>query len=134
MRKAIGVGVGCLTLVALLGLVSPAPAQAVGPVLNHCIFTWSEAVVPTNDLVSFKIYIGTTSGGPYVVAGTVLAPSPAGGANYTSPDLCGGLPDGQKYAVVTAVNTASTESARSAEVPFVRSTTVPAAPTNLKVQ
>ena len=116
-------------------LVLASPAWAVGPVLNHCQFSWSEAVVPDGDLAYFTIKLATTPGGPYAVVGTYPAPDPAGGASYFPPtNYCAGQPDGQKYAVVTATDTAGNESEVSGEVPFVTNATAPPAASNLAVR
>ena len=121
------------TLGALLSLfifAYAAPGEAVGPILNHCIFSWSEDSTVT-DLRNFFVKISTVPGGPY----TVLASIPATtGGTFVTVNLCAGQSQGQKYAVVTAVDLASNESGVSNEVPFVYDTAVPSAPANFKVQ
>lgn len=107
----------------LVLLLVPSLSWAAGPRLNHCVFDITEGTVNTDgtsltDLASFKVYIGTTSGGPYTLAGTVPSPSPTGGVTVSTANLCSALPNGQKYAVATAVDTAGNESPRSPEVPF----------------
>lgn len=115
-----------LALVALLGL---------GPQLNHCFYAWNEGVVADNDLSSFNLYLATTAGGPYTKIGSVSATSPGGNQAYgPTSNMCAGLSDGQKYAVVRAVDTAQNESASSNEFPFVLNATPPSAPTGLSVQ
>jgi len=123
-----------LTVVVLLGFAGPALAQASGPTLNHCVFEWDEAAVAENDLASFNVYIGATTGGPYALVGSVAAPSPAGGAHYVSPNMCASQANGQKYAVVTALDSAGNESPRSTEIPFVFNGTPPPAVTGGRVR
>lgn len=121
-------------IAVVLLLVGTAEAQATGPTLNHCIFSWDEGAVADNDLASFRIYLGTTPGGPYVVIGTAAATNTAGGTSYTTGNLCAGQTNGQKYAVVTAVDTAGNESPRSNEVPFAFDAVAPPVPSNLRAQ
>lgn len=123
----------CAIVFALL--IAPLPASATGPTLNHCLFSWSEATVADNDLASFNIKLGGASGGPYTTVGTFAAPGPGGGSTYApTTNYCAGQPDGQKYAVVTAVDTAGNESAPSTEVPFALNVTAPSVPTGLTVR
>lgn len=127
MRKAYVAGVGCLMLAALLcGLVSPAPAQAVGPVLNHCNASWTAS--PSTDVVAYRIYFSPTAGGVGVLVGTVTAPTVAWSC------VVAAIGEGQKYATVTAVDLAGNESPRSNEFAFALDSMVPAAASNLKVQ
>jgi hypothetical protein len=131
MKRIVAALFALLMFGALSGV---ATAQASGPRLNHCIFSFNEAAVPDNDLASFNVYIGTTSGGPYTFVGSYLAPSPAGGASYTTPNMCALQSQGQKYAVVDAQDTAGNKSPQSSEVPFVIDLTAPPAVSNIKVQ
>lgn len=124
MRRLIGIALVLLALGA-----APAAAQAVGPVLNHCIFEWTDA---EPSLASFTVYVATTAGGAAVKLGSLAADATK--TTYVTGNLCGGQPDGQKYAVVKAVDLAGNESPGSNEVPFVLKGTVPTAPTNLKVR
>jgi len=124
----------CLLGLLTLGMLAPNPAQAVGPVLNHCIFDWDEAVVPGNDLSQFNFYISSVTGGPYALFGTFLAPSPSGGASYSSPRMCSAQTTGQKFVVITAADFAGNESPMSAEIPFVLDVSAPPAVTNPRVR
>ena len=122
----------CLSLLLVGILVTPAMSQAVGPTLNHCQFSWQDATVTSDQVSGFNVYMGTTTGGPYALIGTV--PATAATAYGPTANLCTGIPDGQKYAVVKAANAAGTESGASNEVPFVLLTTTPSAPSSLRVQ
>lgn len=114
---------GLLGLILLVGLASP--AQALGPALNHCLFTWTEPPVPSGDLAVFNLYISTTSGGPYAKLGTFPG-TPGGGQAYgPTANLCGGQPDGQKFSIIRAQDLAGNESVGSNEVPFVFDGTAP---------
>lgn len=125
---------GLLILSAVTVLAGATAADATGPTLNHCIFTWTEATVPTNDLAVFTLYVATLSGGPYTKLG-IYPGTPSGGQTYgPTPNLCVGQSDGQKFAVVKAMDTAGNESGASNEVPFAFDATVPPAASNLGVQ
>lgn len=122
-------------IAALLVLPVPALAQATGPVLNHCQFSWSEPVVTDNDLLQFNIYLATVSGGPYTKVGSLTGVASGGGATYTpTTNYCVGQTDGQKFAVVKAQDTAGNESGASNEVPFVLNATAPPAASSLTVR
>jgi len=113
----------------VLMLVWVGTASAAGPTLPSCRASWADSFA---DFASFNLYIGSTSGGPYVKVGTWPGTSPP--TFGPTGNLCLGLSDGQKFLVVKAVNAAGTEGPASNEVPFVLLATVPNAPSSLTVQ
>jgi len=92
------------------------PAIVLGPTLDHCFFSWSDVSAPSNPATLFNIYVGTTAGGPYAKVGSV--PAVSGQTSYgPTANMCGSLPEGQKFAVMTAQND-NGESVPSNEIPF----------------
>lgn len=122
-----------LLLVSLAAF--PAPVGATGPVLNHCIYSWTAPTTNVDggaltDLAGFNVYISPTPGGPYTNLAVVPSTNTTGGTGYTTANLCGGLTDGQKYATVAAFDTANNEGPKMADFPFVLNVVAPAAPTS----
>ena len=117
---------------ALLLLLLAVPAAATGPVLNHCSFTWVDASVVADAITSFNVYVGPTATGPFPTKiGSIPATT---SVNYgPTANFCAGLPDGQYFAVVTAVNL-NQESEPSESVPFALLTRKPNAPSALTVR
>jgi hypothetical protein len=114
-----------LTFVLIAMLALAAPAFATGPVLGHCTAGWTEA--GNANLASFNIYIGAASGGPYALL--VNAPATGSGPAYTTTgNVCQGQTDGQKFALVKALDIAGNESPASNEFPFVLLTVAQPAP------
>ncbi len=128
-----------LALFAILVSVLPLEARAVGPVVgSSCRFEWTEPQTNTDatalvDLAEYRFYITQTPGVYSATPAKVSpapTPDPVAGSILTTP-CPAGIPQGQNYAVVTAVDLAGNESAKSNEAPFVFDTRVPGAPINL---
>lgn len=85
------------------------------------------------DLAGYKIYYGTTTGGPYNGTGAVEGPSPVDVFNVTTFTLHG-LPDGMTFFVATAYDTELNESAYSNEVFAKLDTVAPAPPQNCLIK
>ena len=124
----------------LIALLIPSLAFAEGPILKQsaCVLTWNVPQLNTDgsnlaDLKEFGIYVGAALNAmttPVAVV-TVAVPDPAAGA--TASWSCAGLPIGQKYAQIDAVDTAGNRSGRSAVLPFELADDVsPQPPTNLR--
>jgi hypothetical protein len=86
------------------------------------------------DLAGYKVYYGTTTGGPYSGSGSSEGASPivvplSSLTNPSSPEFSvHGLADGTYYFVATAYNTAGLESGYSNEASAQSSTTPPTTP------
>lgn len=115
------------------------PAFAIGPVVGgSCTFEWTEPQTNTDgsvlaDLFEYRLYISQTSGAygatPAKVIPAPLA-NPALGSILTT--VCPpGIPQGQNYAVMTAVDLGGNASAFSIEAPFGFDTVAPGAPIQL---
>ena len=128
------------TLLVLIALLVPSLAFAEGPILKQsaCVLTWNVPQLNTDgsnlaDLKEFGVYIGSSPSAmaaPVAVV-PVAVPDPATGA--TASWSCAGLPIGQKYAQVDAVDSAGNRSGRSAVLPFELADDVsPQPPTNLR--
>lgn len=108
---------------------------AVGPTLNHCIFSWVMPAVPSNDLDHFTLKLATAAGGPYVQLAVYTTTLTGGNSTFgPTQNLCASVSDGQKFAVVTAVDKAGNESVPSGEAPFVLDVTAPPSASSLSVQ
>src|SRR3972149_2312668 len=128
-------------LILLLGLVFAAPVLAIGPVVGaSCSMSWTEPQTNTDgsnlaDLKEYRIYV-TQPPGLYgsTAAKTVQAPAadPPTGATVQTP-CPPGIPQGQNYATVIAVDTAGNPSPRSNESPFVLDTVAPGGATGFTV-
>ena len=129
-----------LMLLAALTFVLPIPtAQATGPVVGAtCTFTWTEPQTNSDgtnlaDLKEYRLLISQTSGAYGVVAAKIIpAPlaDPAAGSVLTS--ACpSGIPQGQNFAVMIAVDLGGNTSVFSNEAPFVFDTVAPGAPIQL---
>lgn len=81
------------------------------------------------DLAGYKMYYGTSLGGPYSGTGALEGNSPIDVGNVTIYTLHG-LADGATYFVVTAYDMGELESDYSNEVSAVLDTEAPAAPQN----
>src|SRR5262245_37001305 len=103
----------------------------VGPVLNHCQFSWTDNT--SGGSQSFNVYIGIQQGGPYALIASVPGNGGTSAVYAPTTNFCATLPDGQKYAVVRSVMVGN-ESSASNEVPFVVTTVAPRAPTGLTVR
>lgn len=118
MRKVI-----LATMALLMLLITPAYAQAIGPVIvSSSSLAWDYSLVATG-VQSFRIYLSRTPG---------IVPSGAPTATVAFPTLVWPLAagtSGQWYAVVTALTTTGIESNPSNELPFF----VLDAPTSLRV-
>lgn len=121
--------VRCLLLAACCLLLSVPFAQAAGNTVgpNKCTMTWTQQAKNADgsaltDLKGWNIYVYTAPGQPgtaATVAVTATAPNPTATLNLTFD--CKGLTmsEGQKYAIVKAVDLGLLESAPTAEAPFV---------------
>lgn len=126
---------------ALAVLLLPLGVGAVGPVVTQatCRLSWDAPTTntdgtPLTDLGKYRVYIGTAPGvkkGPAPTA-EVGAPNPAPTPGTTGTWACVGLTPGQKYGVVTAVDTSGLESQESNEVPFEYAD-ISNAPANLRM-
>ena len=103
-----------LSVALCLSLASP--AFAVGPVLTHCIFSWYQPPEPANDLAWYLVFIRRDQQDERIVQLPAVVTS--GDITYTTENLCAGLPAGQRYARVVAVNTDGAASQPSQEVAF----------------
>lgn len=129
MKRAILTGV--LILTAVIGLAAPITTFNATPPTNYEDGT----VIPTTDVLSYSIYCGTTSGGPYFIVQsglTNLTDAPVDvGSCVTAP--------GTYFFVATATSSAfGTESGFSNEVAKVYTAgdlgKVPVAPVLISVQ
>ena len=126
-------------LIALLLLTVAVPAFAVGPVVGStCKFEWTEPQTNTNgsnltDLAEYRLYISQTAGS-YGSTPAKIIPAPLAdpvAASVLQTACPAGIPEGQSYAVMTAVDVAGNASVFSNESPFVFDTVSPGAPVQL---
>ena len=126
-------------LFALLLLAFAVPAFAVGPVVGStCKFEWTEPQTNTNgsnltDLAEYRLYISQTAGS-YGSTPAKIIPAPLAdpaAASVLQTPCPAGIPEGQNYAVMTAVDVAGNASAFSIEAPFVFDTVAPGSPVQL---
>ena len=111
-------------LLALVASIAQATTCVVGaPGDGTATFNWTAS---TSIGVTYNVYSGTTSGGPYPnkVVANVTAP----------PSSITGLAPGTYYFVATAVTATGVESVVSDEACKSIATPVPAAPTNFTVK
>ena len=119
-------------------LLAASSAYAIGPVLRSCTLTWGAPTTNADgtaltDLAKYNVYVAATSGVYSTPTAIVNSPKAAPAPGDTASWVCTGLTQGQHYAVVTAVDSASNESTRSNEVPFVIDVVPPNAPAGLSV-
>jgi hypothetical protein len=105
-------------LFILLAFLHPALALSGDAELSWTAPTQNEDGTPLTDLAGFKIYWGTTQGGPYPTS--VDIPDPAQTTHTVT-----GLADGTWYFVATAYNIGGTESQYSGEASKVLATPQP---------
>ena len=126
-------------LFVLLLLAFAVPAFAVGPVVGStCKFEWTEPQTNTDssvltDLAEYRLYISQTAGAYGSTPAKIIpAPSadPIAGSVLQTP-CPAGIPQGQNYAVMTAVDLAGNASVFSNESPFVFDTVSPGSPVQL---
>jgi len=126
-------------LFALLLLAFAVPAFAVGPVVGStCKFEWTEPQTNTDssaltDLAEYRLYISQAAGSYGSTPAKIIpAPSadPVAGSVLQTP-CPAGIPQGQNYAVMTAVDLAGNASVVSNEAPFVFDTVAPGSPVQL---
>jgi imidazole glycerol phosphate synthase subunit HisF len=86
-------------------------------------FAWDANTEP--DLAGYKLYCGTTVGGPYTFVKQMTAAELATSNNFG---------EGRGYCVLTAFDTVGNESGYSNEVTFLVDETPPAAPRNFRLQ
>ena len=128
-----------ILLALLLVAVFTAPVFAVGPVVGStCKFEWTEPQTNTNgsnltDLAEYRLYISQTTGSYGSVPAKIIpAPLADPAAASVLQTACpAGIPEGQSYAVMTAVDLAGNASVFSNESPFVFDTVSPGAPVQL---
>jgi hypothetical protein len=118
-----------ISVALLAALCTPVLAQAVGPVLKTCTLTWDPLTV--TDLKEYRVYVSSTPGTENLsfAQGPAIQPP----AVTTTCAAQGITTEGQKYVIVTGVDLAGNQSARSNEVPFVLDVTAPPAVGNLRV-
>jgi len=127
-----------LSLLLLVSLFA-VPAFAVGPVVGStCKFEWTEPQTNTNgsnvtDLAEYRLYISQTAGS-YGSTPAKIIPAPLAdpaAASVLQTACPAGIPEGQSYAVMTAVDVAGNASVFSNEAPFVFDTVSPGSPVQL---
>ena len=126
-------------LLALVLLAFAVPAFAVGPVVGStCKFEWTEPQTNTDssvltDLAEYRLYVSQTAGS-YGSTPAKIIPAPLAdpaAASVLQTACPTGIPQGQNYAVMTAVDLAGNASVFSVEAPFVFDTVAPVSPVQL---
>lgn len=126
-----------LTLLLMCSLQTAVFAEGLVMGPRSCRLTWGQPSSntdssPLTNLGTYNVYLQQSPGTDWSRVVGVLPPSVSIMAPAPIPDpqvevswLCGGLKNGQYYAVITAVNTTGNEGAWSNEVPFVFSGVAP---------
>jgi len=121
-------------LLCLAASVAFAAGNIVGP--HKCTMTWTQEPknadnTPLTDLSGWRIFVYSTPGQPGATATATVpatAPNPAAVLNLTFDCKPLTMTEGQRYAIIKAVDLGLLESAPSAEVPFVWNAVPPIGP------